>query len=342
MYHPGTSEAWKGRVDSTEDYDAFRWHQWIAPVDLDAPPEASRGLPRAEGRSGAAFLGFRCDEGVRRNLGRPGAARGPAAIRSASANLPCSFEPGFALYDAGDVECEGGALEEAQDLLGEKVQAIRGRGWLPIVLGGGHETAYGHWLGQRGADLAAAAAGEGPGGFGVVNFDAHFDLRPYPRGGSSGTMFRQIADRLAAAGEPFRYLCLGVQKRSNTVALFRDAEGLGARWLMARDLAEAGAASAYPEIDRFAAESERIMATVCLDVVSSAWAPGVSAPQPLGLDPETLLRMLKRVFARGRVLGLDLCEVSPRENEGDPTASLAATILFAAVNAAAEKAGLAR
>ncbi|MCK8828275.1 arginase family protein [Natroniella acetigena] len=30
---------------------------------------------------------------------------------------------------------------------------------------------------------------------GIINFDAHFYLRPYPNGGNSGTMFRQIADQ---------------------------------------------------------------------------------------------------------------------------------------------------
>ncbi len=328
MYQPGTRLSWSGRVDSVEDYDAFRWHQWVEAVDLDAPAATGGRGDFGQPRYAVAIIGFASDEGVRRNMGRPGARRGPEAIRRACANLPCSFDPALRLYDVGDVVCEGGELEAAQALLGAKIAAIRERGWFPLVLGGGHETALGHWLGQRG----------GSGDLGIVNFDAHFDLRPYPEGGGSGSMFRQIADLLAAEGKPFRYLCVGVQKRSNTVALFRDAERLGARWLLARDLAEAGAALAYPAIDALAAESKNLLATVCLDVVSSAWAPGVSAPQALGIDPETLLRMLKRVFASGKVVGLDLCELLPLSEGPDPTASLAATLVFAAVNAlAAEK-----
>ena len=26
---------WKGRVDSDSDYDAFRWHQWVQPLDVN-------------------------------------------------------------------------------------------------------------------------------------------------------------------------------------------------------------------------------------------------------------------------------------------------------------------
>ena len=37
---------------------------------------------------GAVLIGFPCDEGVRRNGGRVGAAAGPAALRAALANLP--------------------------------------------------------------------------------------------------------------------------------------------------------------------------------------------------------------------------------------------------------------
>jgi len=328
MYEAGSSAAWKGRIDSAEDFEAFRWHQWVEPVDLE--------VDGPEPRKGVAFIGFRCDEGVKRNQGRPGARFGPAAIRAESANLPCSFDPSFALYDAGDVVCEGGPagddLEAAQSRLGSMIAAIRARGWFPVVLGGGHETAYGHWLGQRGR----------PEELGVVNFDAHLDMRPYPQGGSSGSMFRQIADDSAASGRPFRYLCVGAQKRSNTMALFRDAEAYGARWILARDIAEGGASSAFPTIDDFAASCGALMITVCADVVSSAWAPGVSAPQPFGLDPETLLRMLKRSLASGKAVGLDICEVSPRADGPDPTASLAATLVFAAVNAVAELAGLGR
>ena len=44
---------------------------------------------------------------------------------------------------------------------------------------------------------------------------------------------------------------------------------------------------------------DSVMVTVDADVVSSAFAPGVSAPQPLGLDPETVVRLLKHLLSRG-------------------------------------------
>src|SRR6266702_3399603 len=100
----------------------------------------------------------------------------------------------------------------------------------PAVLGGRHEVAHGSFLG-----LAAHAARSAKAPvIGVLNVDAHFDLRTGPRG-TSGTPFRQIAEVCAARGWPFRYHCLGVDEASNTAALFDTAARLGASWRSDRD-----------------------------------------------------------------------------------------------------------
>jgi formiminoglutamase len=66
-YETADFQVWQGRVDSKENYDAFRWHQWIKPLDL------RQALPEFPGNIGFVLLGFCCDEGIRRNKGRQGA-----------------------------------------------------------------------------------------------------------------------------------------------------------------------------------------------------------------------------------------------------------------------------
>ncbi|MDQ7861298.1 arginase family protein [Peribacillus frigoritolerans] len=44
---------------------------------------------------------------------------------------------------------------------------------------------------------------------GIINIDAHFDMRPYENETSSGTMFKQILDEDQSCG----YLCVGIQKQ---------------------------------------------------------------------------------------------------------------------------------
>ena len=65
---------------------------------------------------------------------------------------------------------------------------------------------------------------------GIINFDAHFDLRPYDNGPSSGSMFRQIADIYKKGNAEYRYLPLGIQEHSNTVSLLKYAKLLGANY----------------------------------------------------------------------------------------------------------------
>ena len=34
-HYVSAMDSWKGRIDSETDYDAFRWHQWVQPIDLN-------------------------------------------------------------------------------------------------------------------------------------------------------------------------------------------------------------------------------------------------------------------------------------------------------------------
>lgn len=324
-YAPPDLAQWTGRLDSPDNFDAFRWHQWVQALDL------STGAGPSPKPLGIALLGFCCDEGVRRNLGRPGAVHGPRAIRKELCNLPCWFSPGLKLFDAGDVHCVDGDLEGAQEALADAVEDLLGLGCFPIILGGGHETAYGHFRGLR------AHYGQAPA---IVNFDAHFDLRPYPAGGTSGTMFRQIADDCAAAGEPYAYLCLGAQRYGNTVDLFKTAERLGVQYLLSKDLAGMPFEILREKLGAFTEPIGHLYVTICADVFSSAFAPGVSASQPLGMDPEQAFQSLAALFATGKVRGFDVCEVSPRFDQDSTTASLAKVLVFSAVRALAQFHGL--
>lgn len=316
---------WSGRIDDTEDYDAFRWHQWIKPLDLLNP-----NISLNENEIGVAFLGFCCDEGVKRNLGRTGAAKGPASIRKELSNLPCSFESNLKLYDAGDIHCTDDILETSQNSLADAVSIILSLGLFPIVLGGGHELAFGTY---NGISSFIGKNKLSKKNLGIINFDAHFDIRPYKEHSSSGTMFRQIADGCKSENIPFNYFCIGVQKRGNTVALFKTAEELNIQYLMAKDVEEA---FALEKLDSFIENKDFIYTTICTDVFSSAFAPGVSAGQPLGLHPECVMRFFKRIFASKKVIAFDIAEVSPRFDHDNVTSNLAATFIFAAVNAIAE------
>jgi formiminoglutamase len=331
-YEVADFQIWQGRVDSRENYDAFRWHQWIKPLDLRQP------LPRFQGKMGFALLGFCCDEGIRRNKGRQGASSAPDGIRRELANLPCSFSSEVCLFDAGNVICTDGELMKSQAALEQAVLCLRQAGLFPLVLGGGHETALGHYRGQ--ADFLRQK--DGTCDLGILNFDAHFDLRPFVGEGNSGTMFRQIADDACQRGEVFRYFCLGIQRSSNTLELFKTAEQLGAGYLLAGDISMQYDEHIMEKLDSFMQSVPNLYITICADVFASSFAPGVSAPQPLGLHPEMVLKYLKHMLRTHKVVGFDIAEVSPRFDHDRATASLAKVILFAVVDTLCRLKGLGR
>jgi len=326
-YKPVQKEYWTGRIDSKDNYDAFRWHQWIKIIDL-----RDEELTAYEGPMGIAFIGFCCDKGVQKNRGRAGAEKGPSSIRKELMNLPCCFKEELQIFDAGNITCEEATVEESQAKLAYAVDQLLQLNLFPIVLGGGHEIAFGHYNGL----YKYFKKNEAKPRIGVINFDAHFDMRPYPNGSSSGTMFRQIADQCADNEMEFLYFCLGVQKRGNTIELFKTANELGAKYILARDILDTDIWSIMEQVDHFIKRSDHVYVTICADVFSSGFAPGVSAAQPLGLEPEKVIKLLKHIMKSGKTASFDIAEVSPRFDQDYITARLASTIIFSIVNTLAE------
>ncbi|MBX4263050.1 formimidoylglutamase [Clostridium estertheticum] len=314
---------WQGRTDSESNYDAFRWHQCVKIIDLRRDD-----LILYTGKLGFAFIGFCCDEGVRRNGGRTGAANGPKSIRKELSNLPCDFSKEVKLFDVGDICCEDCTLEESQDLLSKAIEKVLSLNLFPIVLGGGHEVAFGNYMGTL--DYLSQRSKQP--NIGIINFDAHFDLRPCTQVTSSGTMFRQIADICIERELEYSYLCIGVQKHSNTIDLFKTADTLGVKYMLAKDIIDNDNWKLMEDIDDFIKLKDYLYVTICSDVFSTAFAPGVSSSQPLGLDPERVLKFLKYILRSNKVVSFDIAEVSPRFDQDDVTANLAAVLIFSVVN----------
>jgi formiminoglutamase len=268
-----------------------------------------------------SIIGFKSDEGVRRNNGRPGAAAGPDEIRAHFARMPIHLDPDrINVSDLGDVTVQNGDLETAQDLFAFMVEtAHRTHAAVSIGLGGGHEIAFGHLKG-----LSAAYPREV---IGILNIDAHFDLRPYAESGStSGTPFCQTHDHLHASSRPFRYLALGIQHQSNAPFLFDTAKQTHSAYVTADAMQDSDAW--MPELDVFLDECDIVYLSLDMDVFPSYAAPGVSAPNGAGLDPTLVLRAFRRIIRTGKVRAFDIAELNPTYDDANrSTARLAASFL---------------
>lgn len=310
-YVPPQHFLWKGRCDGG---DSKRFHEIVQCIDL-----RENSLDSAF--SGFGILGFSCDEGIRRNQGRPGACEGPDSFRKSLAKHPFNPLRRQSVFDIGNISCMDERLSLSQEALGAVIGRMLDRKILPIAIGGGHEIAWGTYQGIRRAYPDNTIA--------VVNFDAHFDLRPLLDNdqGTSGTSFTQIANDAERRNTPFNYTCIGIQRYGNTKQLFDRAEKLKANFVFADDIHLKGWKSAAVAINRAIDSSELVYVTICLDVFSASTAPGVSAPQPLGLYPWQLIPLLRQLAQSKKTICLDIAELSPVHDTNGMTSDLAASLV---------------
>ncbi|KTC86319.1 formimidoylglutamase [Legionella brunensis] len=307
-YEPTIPSLWQGRKDSLP---GERFFQRVNFIDIRSQTALENPQQKI------AILGFCCDEGIKRNEGRIGAQTGPIKLREQLAKLP--YHAQKHLVDVGNIVCKDGNLEEAQSQLARLVSYLQEQGYKTVVLGGGHEIAWGHFSGLNSRYQK----------LGIINFDAHFDLRPLKDNqlGTSGTPFRQIAQHCMENHQPFSYCCLGIQALGNTRSLFSTADDLKVSYLTAEQINTESLAWQIAFLDDFLLSHDDIYLTICLDVFAECFAPGVSAPQAMGLTPWQALPLLKYILQTGKVVSFDVAELSPPLDEAQKTTRLAASLV---------------
>ncbi|MGB6129944.1 MAG: formimidoylglutamase [Psychrilyobacter sp.] len=292
----------KGRYDSNEIEDQRLW-QLINKKNLNKTKSFG-------------FLGFKCDEGVKRNLGRLGTFEGPNAIRTAMASMPI-HSLDLEIKDYGDVEVVSTNLEECQNVYSGVVTRIINDGIIPIGLGGGHSIAYGTYTGIKNSDKYKNKK------IGIINFDAHLDMRPYDQYPTSGTSFKQIGD----CEEDYRYMIIGYQKIGNTIRLLNTCKELGGEIISAEDVEFNSMKEINNKIIKFINSVDYIYVTLCMDVFDIADAMGVSAPSAVGLNKAKGIKLFENILDTGKVVAVDFAEVNPELDIDNRTGRLVAYII---------------
>jgi len=291
MYEKPNLDLWSGRVDGQDGELGKRWHEKI---EFLAYPY--------EQESGVAFLGFECDEGVKRNKGRVGAAKGSDELKKAMGGF--AYHQEAKLYDCGKVLCKED-LEGSQEELALHVEELLKNNHFPIVLGGGHEVAFGSFLGvyrHFKEDIA------------ILNFDAHFDLREADKA-TSGTPFAQIASTC----KEFSYMCLGISKAANTKALFKKAEDLHVEHILDTKMTYMYIKEIQEKLDIFLKHKKYIYVTIDTDVFPAYQVPGVSAMAGRGVDVSLVYDVLEHLFEnyRDKIKLIDIAEFNPTYDIND-------------------------
>lgn len=270
-----------------------------------------------------------------------GTSRGPAAVLAASKQVDLydhetgrPYEAGIAMLPISQKIVRWNA--KAKKLgrkhvaeVNEIGEAVNGwvhsqtrellrEGKLAVVLGGDHSVPFG----------AIRAHVEEHPRLGILHLDAHADLREAYEGftWSHASIFHNVMTRL-----PLRKL-VQVGVRDLAVAESRMIDSSGGRIVtfFDSDIArrrEEGAS--FAEIaDEIAAQLPReVYLSWDIDGLDPTLCPGTGTPVPGGLSWNEAIGLLRAlVRARKRIVGLDLCEVSPGKTEWD--ANVGARLLY--------------
>lgn len=312
-YRPAQKNNWEGRK-SNPDISNQYWHQEIKLIDInDCDLNSDFDI---------AILGYACDEGVRRNRGRMGTSEGPKAVRDKLAKLPIHFETKN-VVDIGDVLCIDDDMESAQELFAAAVSELIKHNIFPIAIGGGHDMSYGHFKG-----IWNAINKKNNNKIGIINFDAHLDLRPVEKLGNSGTPFYQIISEFNEHKD-IEYFAIGIQQQSNTKELFEIAKEKNIEFAINYDCESSAEemANLKERLSSFLEPLDYLYITIDMDGFSSAYAPGVSAPSPLGFTPYFVFKVLSFLLESNKIISIDIAELNPSLDRDMVTANLAAKII---------------
>jgi len=167
--------------------DDIRMGEIITTIDIDADPSAFEALKPND----LVIVGFPYDEGTARNGGRVGGAGAFDVFWQSLQRMGTVVNPEFNvdltklhIFNSGKIP-SGLKLEEAHTVLEKRVTDILKRGCFPFVVGGSNDQSY-----PNASALMNVHEGKE---MGVINIDAHLDVRPKKNG-------------LVHSGSPFRLL----------------------------------------------------------------------------------------------------------------------------------------
>jgi len=274
----------------------------------------------------AVLVGFPSDEGVHRNGGRVGAAGAPDEIRRMLFRLTPDaehFEESVDLIehtlDLGNlVLCDD--VERDQERLAEALDALLVAGSFVIVLGGGHETSFGHFQ-------AYAMGGQR---VDILNWDAHPDVRELKDGlGHAGSPFRQAI--LDPSGACRRFIAAGLLPHVVARSHLEFIAAHGGRFVWRRDLSHARVDEIYRSLEGSA------FVSFDLDAVEQAAAPGASSPSVGGITADLWLHAAYQAGRTQAVRSCDVVEMNPVYDRDNAAARLAAATVWNVLKGLAER-----
>ncbi len=256
---------------------------------------------------------------------RAGARFGPRALREASTLFSFGhagaydheddvvyLPPSVRMVDMGDADIVHTNTEKSHDNIEFAVKQALSAGALPVVLGGDHSV-----------NIPAINAFTDQESFHLVQIDAHLDFvdeRHGVRNGHGNCMIRAAEkDYVTGLSQ------IGIRNVSSTAREgYEKAREMGSDILSVRQARKLGTEALLQRIP----ESKRYYVTIDIDGFDPSIAPGTGTPSHGGFLYYEVLELLQGLCRKGKVVGIDLVEVSPDHDPAGVTGFLGAQVLL--------------
>lgn len=287
-----------------QDSEERRVSNWLTPWDFAEPLDA--------GLIGAPYSAA--------SISTSSASGGPEAVRVAF-RFNTTYSPDWetdiqdlVVRDLGDI---GGHLTDVAAAHGKIESAVRDAlthrtPFVPIIVGGDHSIT---------APAVRGFCAANPGKkVGIINFDAHFDVRNFEHGPHNGTPFRAIVEGdIPVAGK--NVVEIGIHGFMNAAPYHQWARDNGLTIITGRQVQKRGMEACVAEALAIAGDgADLIYVSVDIDCLAFPWAIGTSASSPEGLSAWQLMEGMFLCGQDPKVGALDVVEIDPARDVKDLTA----------------------
>ncbi|ALA20414.1 MULTISPECIES: agmatinase [Chelatococcus] len=257
--------------------------------------------------------------------------RAPDAVRAATDRV-CrgleryDFDVGGPIYggralkvvDVGNVPADMTDLASHYRRAEEAVRKILAAGAMPVTIGGDH-----------GIPIPILRAFEGRGPITLVQVDAHIDWRDHVNGvrdGLSSPIRR--ASEMSHIGEIFQ---IGIRSQGSArPEEVEAAAAYGANIISAYEVHDGGMEAVLARIP----DGGQYYITIDADGLDPSIMPAVEGPAPGGLTFHQVRKLIHGLVAKGRVLGMDIVEITPSSDVNMISAITAGRLIVNLIGAA--------
>lgn len=253
---------------------------------------------------------------------RHGSNKAPFEIRQASWNFETyDLRTGLDLkdvkiHDYGDIAVNElnsqGVIDRVRDFVSNLLKKHK----FPIGIGGEHSISTGI-IKAYPKDIA------------ILSLDAHLDIRDQYENdiNNHACTLRRIADHINIKN----IAVIGVRSAEKQEYFYAQKNGLF--FIDSFAIHEKGISWAINETKNYL-KNKDIYLTLDIDVVDPAYAPGTSTPEPFGINPFDVIKIID-VFS-SQLVGFDIMEVCPAYDHGE-TSLLGAKLIRYVINLTSRK-----